>query len=380
MTATSSPIQLFNTIFYKRILFYQKCVGCDALTENFRPNFVTAFFCGMVVLFMLCNGYTLATYDTMTRLKCMAIFGLGIQGFSKFPTIILYSTDIYALVAFLRSIYQGNRQTMQPAYAVLRRWASIMSAVMRLGSMVIIVATLLFVPESWLESVRDGHRVPMLNTMVPGVRVGGDGNWPGYVAVYGFHAVLVFLGATGTCAVDMLLVMLVIHLCPMAEIFAQMLQDLRQTLRQTERESFLKSPKFRVYFRNILLVHREFTGYLRTIANVYFFVFFAEIYSDALSLCVLIVCYIHIDWIAIYPLWVLFVSKLFAYCFLGTIAQVATERIYAALLDCDWYLLPVQQKREFFLMVRAAQSPAVLKAGTMVLNLDAFVQVSRGLV
>lgn len=371
----ATSLEIFHSIFFKQIHLYQILVGTDALTENFRPHKWTVFFCLMDVSYMLFNVYTVCSFDLEVQLKCMAIVGLGFQGFAKFPSIIGFARHIYDMAAFLRRIYECNQSPQAPGYAILLRWVRLMNAIMRIGSVIIIAAALLYVPENLLESWQAGKRMPMLNCLVPFVPIDGPGNLRNYAAVYVYHAVLVFLGGVGTCAVDMLLVMFVLHMLPLAELFERQLNDLNAVLRAKSR-SVQRGRRFRQFFRNILLMHAEISDYLNEIADVYFFIFFVEIYADALALIVLIVCYIQITWVGMYPLFLLFWMKLFAYCVVGTVAELCTDRMYAALVGCDWYELPLEQRKHFLVMLLAAQRPAVLMAGTVPLNLDTFVNVS----
>lgn len=121
----NAPIDYFDSIFFKQLLFYQQCVGVAPLDPNFRVRLPAIFFVSLTATFMLCNFYTIAVFDTTTRLKCLTGTGLGLQGSAKYPTIIWYAKDMYALTAFLRTIYERNRLRVLPAYGVLQRWVEV---------------------------------------------------------------------------------------------------------------------------------------------------------------------------------------------------------------------------------------------------------------
>lgn len=254
-----------------------------------------------------------------------------------------------------------------------RHHSQVMYTVMRIGTLLILASTQIYGPQTILESAHAGHRVPILYAMVPGVPIDITDGWLNYAAVCSFHVMLVFLGGMGTCAADLMLVLQVMHMLPLAEIFEQQVGELNGVL--TRSEDGRNTREFRVFFRNIVQMHKEISEFVRQISKIFYYVFFMEIYSDSLSLCVLIVCYFQVEWIGIYTTTLLYTSKLFAYCFLGTMVEVSSDRIYGALLSSDWYKLPPKQKHQFLLMVLAAQRPAVLMAGTVPLNLDTFVNV-----
>lgn len=372
----ATPIRIFDSIFYDRINVYMGPLGGAMLRPGFRPNARTALSIGIIVSFLLSGAYTLAAYDTVTRLKCLALFGMGLQGIAKYTIVLWHSDDICVWVTFLRRIYARNAQTGRPAArAVLRRWAGRTAVVMRVGTAVIIVTTLLYVPECALESLMAGHRVPMLNAMVPGLPVDGD-HGRNYALVFAYHLLLVLLAGLGTCAGDMLQVMLAMHVPVLCELFEEQLRELNAVLAGRPAAEWRGRPELALFVRNAVQMHKEIGAFMRSLSTMYYLVYFVEVYSNALSLCVLNVCFVQIEWIGVYPLFVLFLSKLFAYCFLGTLTELGADRMYAALLACDWYDLPAAQQRQYLLMVRSAQRPAALMAGTVPLNLDTFVSVS----
>lgn len=67
---------------------------------------------------------------------------------------------------------------------------------------------------------------------------------------------------------------------------------------------------------------RLFRSYIGTISEVYFFVIFVEIYTNAMSLCAVIFCYLTIDWTNLYFVLALTLTKLFAFCLLGTMVEI----------------------------------------------------------
>lgn len=54
-----------------------------------------------------------------------------------------------------------------------------------------------------------------------------------------------------------------------------------------------------------------------------------------------------------------------------------TDHILSTLMTSDWYLLPLAQQRMFLRTLAVAQNPAVLRAGTIPVNMDTFVSVSK---
>lgn len=72
-----------------------------------------------------------------------------------------------------------------------------------------------------------------------------------------------------------------------------------------------------------------------------------------------------------------FLLKLFVLCALGTVMELATDKLLYHIQHCDWYLLPTELQRCVMLMIIRAQNPPRLMTGTKPLNFDTFVNVIK---
>lgn len=51
------------------------------------------------------------------------------------------------------------------------------------------------------------------------------------------------------------------------------------------------------------------------------------------------------------------------------------SKMLTALCSSNWYLLPVSKQRDIMLVIAVAQRPTIVKAGTVPVNLNTFVNV-----
>lgn len=245
-------MELFRRIFHVHILRYEHLCGANVITPGFRPHKWTYFWMTINASFTLCSIYTLFTYETVIKWKCLSWFGIGIQGLVKYVTILYNAENIRNNVEFLHSIYKMNTNENTKNYQTLQRFGKSILMLTIVLSFFICTSCLLFVPFAILENYITGKREPLLQSYLP--FLDSTTNF-GYYVLYIQHMFVTFLAGAGTSAVDVLLTVFVLHLCPMAEIF----QNLSDTLSESVIDpSNRYSLELDLFFRNFILVHKEF--------------------------------------------------------------------------------------------------------------------------
>lgn len=73
----------------------------------------------------------------------------------------------------------------------------------------------------------------------------------------------------------------------------------------------------------------------------------------------------------------LVLAKLIAYCLVGTLQEVAADRVYSVLLQTDWYRLLIAEQKMLIVALLGSQRPSLLKAGTLPLNMITCVEVLK---
>lgn len=75
-----------------------------------------------------------------------------------------------------------------------------------------------------------------------------------------------------------------------------------------------------------------------------------------------------------------FFFKLFILCALGTVLEMATDKLLDHIENSEWHLLPPNVQQFVKLMILRAQGPPHLMTGTKPLNFDTFVNVIHTLI
>lgn len=249
------PIELFDNVFFDRIGFFAAFCGAAIMRKNYKPSRITAWWMTVNGCFLLWSIYTFVYYDRITMWKLLTIFGLGVQGFVKFVSVISYAGVIHRCVWFVRGVYEANQRANTGNYAILARSSRTAWQLCRYGAVLINSTCILLVPLTVLTNwVLDEHELPMA-VFIPLIDERTSFGW---AFMFAFDSMLAVLGGIGTCAIDLLLLMLVMQMWPLCEILRSQFAQLDEALRD---EKMRHTVRVRWYFRNMLLIHKDICGY-----------------------------------------------------------------------------------------------------------------------
>lgn len=249
------PVEMFRRTFYVHIYRFESLCGADILRPDFRPHKWTFFWMTVNASFSLCSVYTLFAYEVVVKWKCLSCIGITIQGLVKYAVVLYNATKIRTKVEFLHSIYKANGDSRTNNYRSLKKYGHMSLIVVMVGAAMVCSSCAVFLPFTKLENYVTNKHEPLLQGYLPLVDANTD---VGYFVLYVYHLMLLFLAGTGTTAVDVLLTLLVLHLWPMADIIQNMSDVLNE--RVLERRS-CESAEMERFFRNFILVHKEFCKY-----------------------------------------------------------------------------------------------------------------------
>lgn len=282
---------MFQQTFFVFLYRFEKMCGCDVLTANWKPHKYTFFWLSVNISFCVFSFYTIATYDVDTKWKCLTWVGLAFQGFIKFNSIIIYPREMYVMVHFLYEVHKVNMDPLSVNYKTLKKNAAVSLSVMKIGSFVVCSTCAIFVLFTLSTNYLNDKREFVLQTFLPGINENED---LGYAITLVYHMTVLCLAATGTSTADMRLVIFVLHLQPMGEIFRNMMEDLNNVLLVPENGV---TSEVQTFFRNLILVHRQFCSFLKLIGKIYKALIFVEVYTDAVVLCFIQFCILVVsDW------------------------------------------------------------------------------------
>lgn len=188
---------------------------------------------------------------------------------------------MHKLVQNLHDVYKANFDCRTVNYRTMQKYGQLSLRLAQWGTLFAFVSCLTFLPLTLIKNFITGKREPLLQAFLPFI---DESTTVGYNILFTYHLIFLLLGATGLVGADLLPIMLVVNLRMMADIFANMFNDLNDALVNLSANR-RDSAELRRYFRNIILVHVEFCDYLKRFSSVFVFWLLNEIITDAISLC-----------------------------------------------------------------------------------------------
>lgn len=250
VTNPQTPLEIFNDLYYVKVLLFQKLVGVNYITNpDFRPIRLTWFWICIIIIFFVSFVYTLVVYDKFTKWKSLCLVGLGIQGIAKYIFLITNAATIYKRIHFLESVYSRNVRTTQRAYAILQRFAVAASVIVKVSTVIILGSLIGFFMTAAIVSVVEGTRMPLFEAYLPFL---DESTNVGFAVLGVFHGLGIFLAGSGTCSTDIMFILFVVHMKPLVDIFNDHLRQMDEHVAECNYESSVRMERF---LQNIVKMH-----------------------------------------------------------------------------------------------------------------------------
>lgn len=236
-----------------------------------------------VLRWVMCNKYS-----TLNR------FILGsTQGFIKYLTLMIFPKRTNDKIQFLSKIYQANGID-SPHYGILFKWSQRSLWFVKYGIIPVASATGTFMIYPIIMYFIFGETKALMVPMVlPGI---DETTLNGYLVLLVYHMASLFLCLFGQCNTDFMLVLLVMHMWPISEIFANTFNELNVAL---ERPGIRDTREVATHFRNICIMHKEMSEYLDDLSEIYYYMVFGEVFTCAQAMCALVYCMLTVNTIFI---------------------------------------------------------------------------------
>lgn len=252
LTNSQTPLEIFNDLYYVKVLLFQKMVGVNYITDpDFRPLPLTWFWITIIFVFFLSFVYTIAVYDTYTKWKSLTLVGLGIQGLAKYVVLLGNAATIHERFHFLEIIYLRNVQTTQRAFAILLRFIVPAKMIVKFSIVIIVGSLVGLFMTSAIVSIMEGVRNPLLEAYLPFLNESSD---LGFAVLSLFHLLGIFLAGAGTCSTDIMFILFVIHMKPLVDIFSDHLRQMDENVAESNYE---RSERMEMFLRNIVKMHND---------------------------------------------------------------------------------------------------------------------------
>lgn len=169
--------------------------------------------------------------------------------------------------------------------------------------------------------VKHGEIELLAPIQLPGIdSTGGQGLLIHWV----YHVIMIFCGASiGLVCSDLMMVLLILHSCAMADILCFKLRTMGDQLCKLERWRQPRGdPATSQFLHQCVRLHQDYVWYIGYMAENYYLIFTVEVMSNFLTLCMSLYVLMLIEWYPLYGLIVLMVVKTFYLCVLGTIVEL----------------------------------------------------------
>lgn len=250
---------------------------------------LTWFWTFYLVSLMFSWLYTVCVGDVAAMWRSTAVAPMNVQGLFKVRVYTHYIPGIREKYAFLSRVYESNLDKNTVNYWLLRKWSGRIEPIVKYGWIPVSLTCFLFIAHPlWVFFLR-GERFLMLEFYLFGIDY--VNSLTGFMLHNLYHIGAVVLGLTGTCGADLMLLLLVLHVWPLADIWRHMWQTLNDALAHPMQ---CNSRQRRAYFRNMLHMHREMFCYMEDLSSYYESMTFCEVYTCSGMLCAVLYCHLMV--------------------------------------------------------------------------------------
>lgn len=249
-----AALEIFDIYFYKYLKRTAKCCGCNFFDSDFRVTIHTALFAGSMVFGMICLSYTLATRDFDTALNSLFGWGIVLQGFIKYITVIVNAQQINSKVKYLRTIFVSVGKSATDKHVILFKWSKRFLFLIKLFSAMISIPFLLFCMFPVVLYYMTAQLVVLLPVFVPFV---DETTVSGYFVLTSIHTLWSVQSTIGLIGADVLMAFLFLHILPMVELIELCFAEMNE-VSKLQRTAF-NNILLKMQLRNILQMHKELT-------------------------------------------------------------------------------------------------------------------------
>lgn len=242
------------------IRFFIRLCGFDIYDPGFRFGFLTWISFALALVAQPVLIYTMCTRDRELMMRACTLLGHMGQALVKAFKSFLNRQAIVNATFFLRSLYERNAAATNGNADILRRWGRLFLVVMRCVSVIVISIIPAFVVYPlWTVGTLLDPREMILTICVPFV---DETTAAGAAGLACLHVAFLFLGTVGILGDDLIFWLLILHICPMAEMLINMLRRLDEMVQRIDadddgKRSDVRWQEMEKSLDNIVELHTE---------------------------------------------------------------------------------------------------------------------------
>lgn len=310
------PSEHIHHIFNQMLVIFLRMLGVNYIDPTYnRKNPWTIFIASGMLMGIMAGVYTLIFLDSDTRMKCMSLFPIGLQGIIKYQMFTTSAHIHRSHVSILKGIYTQCDLHEQEA-VVLCVWARIFKRVIKSFVICVVTATCGFCIVPPFLYFTTGEFTILLPFILPYFSLN---TFPGYGVQIMFQILIISISAIGVLSADLSLFMQILHVCPLSKILVLKLRRLESML--TDFPDFSQRRQTTTFLNNYIRMHKEYFMYIKSMADAFYITILVEVMLNGLCMCIVIFVLLQISWFPLYMLWITFMTKTLITCALGTISE-----------------------------------------------------------
>lgn len=277
----TTPLQEFQ----KSIRFVRLLAGVldiDALSEDYHPSMSTTVLGILVVCFDLCCVYTINVSDLEYKINCASYLAVGLQGPTKIYAVVRDNVVYRQLIKILVDAYECIQLSKSAVFKEkLLQFGHIFQFIFVLYWVLLFgVFIAIFTFPASMLFIFDIPFAPMIPSKMPFV---DETQMMGYALNTGFHIICLLIVLCGNAAFDVLCMVLVLHIYLMSVRLTRTIDVLEMQMSRC-----MDPQSIRRLWRKVLVSHQSYNDYVKTLAQKYYMSSTVDLYTNALSLCMLV--------------------------------------------------------------------------------------------
>ncbi|TMW45257.1 hypothetical protein DOY81_009663 [Sarcophaga bullata] len=385
-------LQQFHKKFSTTI-FISKICGADVLREDYRMTWITWSIITLINVAILLSFYSTynaiyIAHDLVEVLKCLSMFGTGIQGYAKLITLFckknIFIIDLYTTYATKDFNYRTH----------LGESISLVKKLIKILWIITITAITAVIGVPVLYNFIYNERILIMSFYLPIIDL--NTNF-GFYSTTVVHVISVIFGGLGNMVSDCWCFVFVAHIALIKNILKCKFNQLDELLEVHPKDV----NKSKSLILDIFKWHQKYIIFCTNIKILFFWVIFVQVATTFLSIVCTTVCIFMKVWPRpAAPVYLIYsFVLLYFFCALVTLLRIRykilfhllynilvsinsfsfqNEDVITIIYDSNWYNLTVMEQKMIIIMLRAAQQAEGMSIGGVApLSLNTALQLTK---
>ncbi|KAM7358162.1 odorant receptor 67d-like [Cochliomyia hominivorax] len=362
--------------FFNITRFFSAMCGADIFNKNYRMSWVTWCIIVLINGAIIFNIYSMyvgvAKHNDLTQiLKCLSMFGAGVQGYAKLINAIKHQESFRFIHNEIMGIYVDYERKTKIFHCVLKGSITLNKKVIIFAIIFVFMSFLAIVFVPILYNLIFDERAFIMPFFFPYIDYESDF---GYYLTSAFHVLCIFFGAFGNFVSDSWCFLFVAHI-PLVKNILQIKFNILDEILTGEKKN---AKDVNVIIKDIFQWHQKYIVFCNTIKDIFFWVIFVQVSSEFISIVCTVVCLFLGVWPAA-PAFLVYSFLLFVgHCFLGNLMELSNEDITSMITNSCWYMLSISQQKMILIMLRESQKAKGMSIGGVVpLSMNTALQMTK---